>query len=182
MKNLQHRVVECSFGPIGCSGGRGVIPGFGPTMKDVDGRELEVRELYHKTHADANLNPHVDGDGFYWNFLEMEFDPRPRDPRIGMRLRNLVDPPTEKPRGGGSLETLASRTGREPSATLPPIKTLADADVRFTTLDGQPIRGSRSLSDGTVPVSGLVDTPAVQQVMMIAYNGTQSESRLITTT
>ena len=63
-----HGVVECSFGPIGRSGGRAVIPGFGPQMKDFDGRDLEVYALYHKTHADPNLNGHAAGDPFYWEF------------------------------------------------------------------------------------------------------------------
>ena len=78
MKNTQHRIIECSFGPIGRSGGRGVIPGFGPKMKDVDDRDVEITSLYHAKYADPMLNPHKKSDPFYWNFLEMEFDPSPR--------------------------------------------------------------------------------------------------------
>ena len=56
MKNTDHGLIECSFGPIGRSGGRSVITGFGREMKDYDGRPLEVTALYHKTHADPDLN------------------------------------------------------------------------------------------------------------------------------
>ncbi len=181
MKNSQHRVIECSFGPIGRSGGRAVIPGFGATMKDVDGRDLEVHSLYHKTHADAKLSKHQPGDPFYWNFLEMEFDPRKKNPSIGLRVRNLVDAPSEKPRGGGSLETFASETGRLATCSLPPMKTLPDADVRFTYLDGRPIRATRSLGDGTVPIDGLVDVPSGDSVILVAFDGQESDSQVLQT-
>ena len=108
-----------------------MIPGFGPQMKDFDGRDLEVYALYHKTHADPNLNGHAAGDPFYWNFLQMEFDPRPADPVIGLRLRNVIDAPADAARGGGPLETVASQTGRRPSSQLPPMNTLPNAEVRF---------------------------------------------------
>ncbi|MFT5130997.1 MAG: hypothetical protein ACI8W8_004630 [Rhodothermales bacterium] len=62
MKNTDHGLIECSFGPIGRSGGRSVMSGFGPKMKDYDGRPLEVSSLYHKTHADPALNTHKPGD------------------------------------------------------------------------------------------------------------------------
>ena len=181
MKNKHHRVIECSFGPIGRSGGRGVIPGFGPEMKDVDGRDLEIVSLYHKTYRDPKLGQHEAGDPFYWNFLEMEFDPARVDPKIGLRVRNMIDPPSEQPRGGGSLETTASQTGRELSCRLPSLKTFPNCPVRFTRLDGRPIRGTRSLADGSIPVAGLVDVDPGASVLMIAVDGTRSESKVVQT-
>ena len=181
MKNTQHGVIECSFGPIGRSGGRGVIPGFGPIMNDVDGREVEIHSLYHKTYADAELSEHAKGDPFYWNFLEMEFDPTQADPAIGLRVRNLIDSPKEKPRGGGSLETTASQTGRQVSCRLPKLTTFADAEVRFMETGGRPIRGTRTAADGSIPIAGLVDVSPGTEIIMIAYDGAKTESKLITT-
>lgn len=181
MTNPEHRVIECSFGPIGRSGGRGVIPGFGPKMKDVDGRDVNIHCLYHKQYADANLSPHGDDEPFYWNFLEMEFDPRKSDPSISMKIRNLVDAPNETPRGGGDLQTTASYTGRVPSSRLPAIKTLPDAEVQILDLEGRPIRGTRTLSDGTVPVSGLIDVPPGETVLVVAHRGDQTDASQVTT-
>jgi len=155
IKNKEHRLIECSFGPIGRSGGRAVIPGFGPSMKDFDGRELDVFALYHKEHATPDLKGHAKGDPFYWNFLEMEFDPSKPDPAIGMRIRNMIDAPDEKPRGGGALKEVASQSGRPPTCKLPAINTLLHADVRFVHTDGSPIRGTQTRADGVVPLSGL---------------------------
>ena len=181
IKNKEHNLIECSFGPIGRSGGRGVIPGFGPEMQDVDGRDVTIHSLYHKEFADAQLNRHAPGDPFYWNFLEMEFDPTKRDPKIGLRVRNMIDSPKETPRGGGALETTASRTGRKPTSTLPAIKTLPNADVRFTTMNGVPIRASRSDRDGDVHLPGLVDIPTGTRILMLAFDGSKTESKTIET-
>ncbi len=181
MKNTAHRLVECSFGPIGRSGGRGVIPGFGPKMKDVDGRDLEMYALYHKQYATPDLQPHEEGAPFYWNFLEMEFDPRPADPAMAYRLRNMIDAPTEEPRGGGQLAETASVTGRPITSRLPEIKTLPNADIRFVTTEGRPLRGARSLSDGRVPISGLVDVEAGQTVLVTAYDGEKAKTLTIST-
>ncbi len=180
MKNAEHRVIECSFGPIGRSGGRAVIPGFGPKMKDIDGRDLEIHSLYHKTHADPNLSEHQPGDPFYWNFLEMRFDTTGANPSIALRVRNLIDAPADRPRGGGALETVASETGRPLTCRLPLTRTLPNADVRFLRLDGRPIRGTRSLADGTVPLAGLVDVHSGDTVIMIAFDGQQSASQVLT--
>ena len=179
-KNKTHRLIESSFGPIGRSGGRAVIPGFGPSMKDFDGRELDVFALYHKSYASPNLEGHADGEPFYWNFLEMEFDPSQPDPQIGLRLRNMIDAPTEAPRGGGALAESASDSGRLLTCTLPPIKTLPNADVRFVHTDGRPIRGTRSLADGTVLLKGLPDIKTGAQLIVTAFDGEKSESQTIT--
>ncbi len=181
MKNVDQRVIECSFGPIGRNNGRGLIPGFGPRMKDVDERDLEIAALYHLNFADANQNPHSDGDPHYWNFLEMEFDPQQADPIIGFRIRNMVDSATEPPRGGGSLETVSSTTGRPISSRLPVIQTLPNADVRWTDLNGHAIRAARSDANGSVHVAGLVDVQPGKDLIMIAFDGTKSESTIVRT-
>ena len=180
MKNTDHGLIECSFGPIGRSGGRAVIPGFGPTMKDYDGRPLEISSLYHKSHADAKLQPHAKGDPFYWNFLEMEFDPTVADPTIGFRVRNMIDPPSETPRGGGSLETTASSTGRPPKSKLPPMKTLPSADVRISSASGRPLRATRSDNEGNVIAMLGVDPET--QVIVTAFDGKNSKSAVVRTT
>lgn len=179
MKNLEHNVIECSFGPIGRSGGRAVIPGFGPRMRDVDGRELEIHALYHKTHSNPKLEPHEKGEPFYWNFLEMEFDPREEDPAIGLRVRNLIDSPNQDPRGGGSLESMASRTGRAPSSRIESFKTLANADVRLTNRSGKPIRGTRSDSSGRVTGFGLPDIESGEIVIATAWDGKRAKSSVL---
>ncbi len=181
MKNLDHQLIECSFGPIGRSGGRSVIRGFGPKMNDFDGRPLEVTALYHKTHADPELNEHAPTDPFYWNFLEMEFDPRPSDPAIGLRIRNMVDAPDEVPRGGGALETTASETGRKPSSRVPSIKLLPNADVRVVSASGAPIRGMRSDAQGMTPPTSLVDVEKGTKVIVTAFDGTSSQSKVVAT-
>ena len=182
MKNVKHGVIECSFGPIGRSGGRGVIPGFGPKMKDVDGREVEIHSLYHKTYADAELNEHAAGDPYYWNFLEMEFDPTQSDPKIGLRVRNMIDSPKDNPRGGGALETSASETGEQRiTVTGANLKTLPNAEVRFLTLDGKPIRATQSDADGKVPNVGVNAVSPGDKIMMLAVAGKETESKLIDT-
>ena len=152
LQNLEHRVFECSFGPIGRSGGRGVKEGFGPRMTDFDGREVAVTALYHQSYDTPDLRK-LDGP-FYWNFLEMEFDPRGEDPAIGLRVRNLVDPPSERPRGGGQVRESASRTGRIPSCSLPATRLPAGADVLLSRTDGRPLRGARTLPDGAIARRG----------------------------
>lgn len=181
MKNREQRVVECSFGPIGRSGGRAVIEGFGPVMEDHDGRPLEVAALYHKEHADPQLNEHPTGAPFYWNFLEMEFDPRPANSTIGLRLRNMIDPPDESPRGGGALEIPASETGRIPSSRLPELRTLPHADVRVVSVEGLPLRGMRSDAEGRVGGTPLADVPAGTKVIVTSYDGMRSSSQTATT-
>lgn len=181
MRNVDQRVIECSFGPIGRTGGRGCIPGFGPKMKDVDGREVEVMSLYHGEFKTPSLEPHGDGDPVYWNFLELEFDPRKSDPMIAARVRNLVDAPDQMARGGGELATVASATGRVPQSVFPATTTLPNADVRLTDIDGQPIRATRSDRDGNVQLKGLPDIAADTSIVMTAYDGNRVESKIVKT-
>ncbi|MDB4673366.1 carboxypeptidase-like regulatory domain-containing protein [Verrucomicrobiales bacterium] len=181
IKNTEHRLIECSFGPIGRSGGRAVIPGFGPEMKDFDGRGLRVDALYHKQYSSPSLEGHDKGEPFYWNFLEMEFNPSTADPTIGFTLRNLIDAPAEAPRGGGSLIEIASESGRPLTCKLPAINTLPNADVRFVHTDGRPVRGTRSNADGSMSLRGLPDIAPGTQLIVTAFDGKQSASQAIVT-
>jgi hypothetical protein len=181
IKNTEYNLIECSFGPIGRSGGRSVIPGFGPSMKDFDGRPLDVHCLYHKEHATPDLQPQKKEDPFYWNFLEMEFDPTEVDPKIGLRIRNLIDAPGETPRGGGSLTETASQSGQAATCKLPRIKTLPNADLRLAHTDGRPIRGTRSQPDGTLPLKTLPNIAPGTQLILTAFDGKESHSQTVTT-
>lgn len=182
MKNDEHRVIECSFGPIGRSGGRSLIPGFGRQMKDVDGRDLKVHALYHKEFDSPDQDPHPKGAPFYWNFLEMEFDPRASEDKIAMRIRNMIDAPSEKPRGGGELTEKTAASGRELTCKIDLVTTLPNADVRFShAKTGKPIRGSRSREDGTVPVTGFVGIEAGETVLMTAFDGSTSDAQSLVT-
>ncbi|MHC4509314.1 MAG: hypothetical protein ACYTAO_10220 [Planctomycetota bacterium] len=176
MKNLRHRVYESSFGPIGRSGSRGVKKGFGRQMSDYDRRPLEMFALYHTKYDSPDLTP-IQGPK-HWNFLEMHCDPRGEDPRFSLKIRNIVDPPVAEDRASG--------TGRPHTCMLPPIRTLPEADVLFSTVDGRPIRGTRSLADGSVPLRGLVeiygkDVKPGTRVRMTAFNGKNLDARMIET-
>lgn len=179
LHNLEHRVYECSFGPIGRSGGRGLKEGFGPRMQDFDGRDIEVKALYHQRYDTPDLRK-FDGP-FYWNFLEMEFDTRGADARIGLRVRNLVDPPGEDPRGGGSVEATASGTGRIPTCALPSVNLLPNADVLLSSLEGRPIRGARTGADGRLTVRGLVGVAPGETILATARSAKKVVAKEIVT-
>ena len=181
MKNVEQGIVECSFGPIGRSGGRAVIPGFGPKMKDVDGRDVEIHSLYHKQHANPKLEKHAENDPFYWNFLEMNFDTRGDEPKMSFRVRNMIDGPNENPRGGGELSLTASQTGRVSKSIIEPFQTLANADIRLTTTTGVSLRGTRSDENGHVARIGLPDLPSGTEIIATIYDGAKLESRLLST-
>ncbi|MEM7477611.1 MAG: hypothetical protein AAF483_21700 [Planctomycetota bacterium] len=181
MTNKEHRVVECSFGPIGRSGGRAVIPGFGRQMKDFDGRQIEVHALYHKSYSDPDLNGHKNDAPFYWNFLELEFHPWLGDGNIQARVRNMVDAPEEKPRGGGELALATEQTGREVQSLLPEIRTLPNADVLFMTVNGRPLRATRSDENGVPRLNGLPGIQTGRQILMTANDGVNAESKIFRT-
>lgn len=174
LENSEHRLLECSFGPIGRSGGRAVIDGFGPEMVDVDGRPIRVHALYHQKYGSPRLDP-ASGP-YYWNFLEMEFDPSRTDPRISLTIRNIVDPPSAEARGGGRIQRAASETGRRPSSRLPKREVLPDADVLVSTLDGTPVRATRSDHEGAVHQRSLVDVPVGTHVLMTVQNGVSAQA------
>jgi hypothetical protein len=167
LRNVNRRLYECSFGPIGRYGGRGVIEGFGPKMKDFDGREIEVFALYHTHYGAPDLSAREGPE--YWNFLEMVFDPRGVDPSFQLKIRNLVDPPGEIPRGGGYIEDNASNTGRPIGCRLPSLRTLPNADVLLLHADGRPIRGVRSHADGSVPLAGLPEVVPGTAIRVSAF-------------
>lgn len=179
LRNTQHRLYEASFGPIGRSGGRGVKDGFGPNMRDFDGREVEITALYHQSYDNPQLEK-KDGP-FYWNFLEIALDPRGSSPTVQLRVRNLVDRPSDDPRGGGSVAENARDMGRAISCRLPNITLPPHADVQITTSDGRPVRGARTLADGTLPVDGLVDVSPGVSVMASARRGDKVVGLVVTT-
>ena len=184
MKNLRHRIYECSFGPIGRSGSREVKRGFARRMSDFDRRPLEMIALYHTKYDSPELTP-IEGPR-HWNFLDMHCDPRGVDPSFLLKIRNIIDPPSAPARGGGLVEDQASGTGRPHTCLLPQIRTLPNADVLFSTIDGRPIRGTRSLADGTVPLEGLVEIDGKDigpgtLVRMTAFDGTSMDARMVKT-
>ena len=179
VENADHRFVECSFGPIGRSGSRGVKEDFGPEMKDYEGRDVHVHALYHQRYGSPDLEPREGPK--HWNFLEMLFDPLTDDPWIQLRIRNIVDPPSGSPRGGGAIDRRASTTGRAPSSNLPPIRTLGNANVHIATAEGVPLRGTRSRSDGTLGLVGLIDVPPGAAVVVTAVAQGRAEAHTATT-
>lgn len=179
MRNVRERLYECSFGPVGRSGGRGVKPGFGSRMRDYDARELEVLALYHQQYETPDLKPR--GGPMYWNFLELHFDPRSSDPSFNLKIRNIIDAPSENPRGGGIVDDRASNTGRPPSCSLPKFKVAPNADVVFTAIDGSPLRATRSAADGSVRLPGLIDVAPRTRVIAIAYDGEKATAQVVET-
>lgn len=178
MKNRDHRLYECSFGPIGRTGGRKLKPQFGRRMKDYDGRDLDVVALYHSQFESPDKKPRTGPQ--YWNFLEMQFDPR-GEGMIQLKIRNLIDPPDETPRGGGWSEIEQAATGRPLTSHLPDIQTLANADVRFALLNGQPLRATRSGADGSLGIAGLVGIEPGTRVIMTAVSGEEADAQVLTT-
>lgn len=160
-------------------------PGFWKIEKGALRRRLQnygdrARRTGFPFHAETHKFKYdTDYDPFYWNFLEMEFDLSQQDPDIRFRIRNLVDSPDETPRGGGNLETSASRPGRTPTAKIPTIRVLPNADVHFYQTIGRPIRGTRSNDQGEIAITGLIDIPPGTKVIVNAFDGTRSESKVI---
>ena len=179
IKNTDNNLYECSFGPIGRSGGREVIDGFGPIMKDFDDRPVKAIALYHEKYDNVQLTKE-DGP-YYWNFLEMIFDPRIEHQKIEFKIRNLIDKPGEKPRGGDYFSGTIADTGRRYNCKLPGIKTLPNADVLFLSIDGKPLRGTRSDSEGVISVKGLTCVAPGERVLMVSNDGEDSISKIIDT-
>lgn len=180
MENLDQRVYECCFGAIGRYGARRLKEGFGPEMTDYNGQPVRVHALYHDRYNTPDLQERPPRPR-NWSLLEMAFDTRPADPVITLKLRDLIDPPTREYRGGGFVEARAGTTGRPHTCKLPAIRTLPDADVRFVTLDGRPIRAARSRADGTVPVAGLVDVAPGTKIIMTTSDKEDADAQVLTT-
>lgn len=181
VENKKQRLIESSCGPIGRGGSRGLKKDWAVQMKDFNGKPVKVHMLYHIQYDSPTLQKKAKNAPPHWNFLEQEFEPRGKDPRMQLRIRNIIDPPTAKPRGGGIIDRRASTTGRLPSCGLPKIKTIPNADVHFRRLDGRTIRGVRSLPDGTVPVNSLIDVAPGTRVIMTAHNGKKVDSQIVHT-
>ncbi len=179
VENRTHHFFECSCGPIGRGGSRGLKEGFGPQMTDYDGRPLSVHALYHRRYGSPELDRRTGPP--HWNFLEMEFDPRGDDPTTSIRIRNIVDPPDAEPRGGGFVERKASETGRPAQSKLPELATLPNADVWLRRVSGEPICATRSRPDGTLPKKLLADIPPGTQVLITAHDGEKTDSRAVRT-
>jgi hypothetical protein len=180
VKNDANRFTECSFGPIGRSGSRGLLKGFGPKMKDADGRDVEVVALYHASFGSPKQEPREGPK--HWNFLEMRFDPRGEDPTYEMRIRNIVDSPAEAPRGGGVSSERFSQTGRPISCRLPKVKTLPGAQVTLRRADdGSPLLGTVSLENGALNLKGLIDVEPGARVVLTAQSGSKADAQVIET-
>ncbi len=182
VENKEHRVIEASCGPIGRNyGGRGFKTNFGREMVDHDGREVTLHALYCGKAKNPDLEmPGVD-ERTTWNFLESVFDTAAEDPTITLNIRNLKDGPGSEPRGGGSFVRPASTTGRLPASSLPNVKTLANADVHLRHLDGRPIMGSRSRSDGSLSIAGLPDIAPGTPLVLTSTSGEKVEAQIIKT-
>ena len=178
IKNSKLNLYECSFGPIGRTGGRKPAPGFAPKFKDIDGRDVEVFSLYHKQYENAELKK-ITGP-MYWNFLEMSFDPMNSDENFQLKVRNLIDSPKETPRGGGFASGKIDETGQKISGNLPPTTTLANAAVKFSHLDsGMPLRGTKSDISGKVLCRGFVNAKPGEKVLMTATADGKAEAKII---
>ena len=177
IKNKDQRVVEACFGPIGRASGRRPKEDFGPDMMDYDNRPLDVIALYHAQYQDPNLTPNE--GPFYWNFLEMAFDPRGENPSLFMKVRNLIDHPRDAERGGAPLEARASDLGRVPDCRLPRTRLFPNADVQIALMDGTPLRGTRTLSDGTLALRTLIGVPPETPLLVTARTANQTEARII---
>ncbi len=78
------------------------------------------------------------------------------------------------------MEDRASNTGRPPSCLLPKLKTLPGAGALFTA-DGAPVRGARSLPDGTLQARGLVDVAPGTRLVMTSFDGEKADVQVIKT-
>lgn len=182
VENKEHRILEASCGPIGRNyGGRAFKKGFGREMVDYDGRAVTLHALYCGKAKNPDLEIPAADDPQSWNFLETVFDPRGVDPVMTLRIRNLIDAPSDKPRGGGAVVRTASSTGRVPKSSLQGVTTLSHADVYLRHLDGRPVLGTRSLGDGSLSLAGLPDVQPGTRLLLTAVSGNKTDSQLIET-
>ncbi len=179
MFNQEHRIAECCFGPIGRGSGRTPKEEFGEKMEDYDGRPLRVFALYHADYESPTLESR--NGPFYWNFLEMEFNPALQNPSTRLTIRNLIDAPEEAPRGGNSLLIAASDSGRRPTSELPATLLIPEADVQISKLDGELVRATRTGPDGTMPLTRLNSINPGTSLLVTAYSDEKAASQIIQT-
>lgn len=170
MENAKLNVLESIFGPIGRYGGRKIKDGFGPKMVDHDGRDVKIHTFYHHEYGNPQLDP-VEGP-MVWNVLDGHFDPRNNDPVATLAIRNIVDGPQDAPRGGGLVRRGASTMGLANSRLPDGVKLLANADVLVLSESGQPLRATRTGTDGIVKLTTLAAEP--QNVLLVARAGGES--------
>ena len=173
--NDDQRIAEC----IGRESGRAPKEDFAAVMTDYDGRAIHVHALYHADYESPELHPRK--GPFYWNFLEMHFDPAASSPATVLALRNVIDSPGMEPRGGGSLNLRAEDTGRPADSFAPSIRLIPDADVQISYLNGNLIRATRTRSDGRMPATGLSGVMPDTTVLVTAYTRERALSQIIQT-
>ncbi len=178
VRNVDHNLCECGFGPIGARPAPPDTP-LPPAQqtRDRHGRPVHVYAQYPTPTAAPGVE-HEEGS---WNFLEMHVDPSGSDPYIEMTIRNLTDATDAASRGGVPLRLAASEMGRPRTSRLPPFQTLANADVRLSRATGEPVRAYRSLANGRLPESGLIDIPPGTMLVVTTYGPAGVEARMIET-
>lgn len=177
LEGKANRVIECTFGPIGRWGGRTLKPGFGRDMVDHDGREVTIHALYHHKVKDLDLTPADGGEQMNWNVLDAMFDTRGADPAMTLAIRNIVDGPGDEPRGHGSVQRTASGMGVARSRLPGNLALLPNADVLILSVQGTPLRATRTGSDGKPKVTTLAAEP--QDVLLVARAGAESTTKSV---
>ena len=176
--NEIHQICECCFGPTGLNKEQTLIKDT-PLTHDADGRPIQMLAYYGRTLESPGLSPN--NGPFYWNFLEIELQPDNNIPVISLAIRNILDPPGEFPRGGGNVNIRSLDTGREADSVLPRITLFPNADVLISSLQGEPIRGTRTRSDGTINYTKLVGVKPATPVLVTAYTDNNSTAQIIDT-
>ena len=176
--NETHRLCECCFGPTGLNKEQELIKNTAITQ-DADGRPIQILAYYGRKLETPSLIPH--NGPFYWNFLEIELQPENDNPVISLTIRNIIDPPTEFPRGGNQVNIRSSDTGRTADSILPQTTLIPEADVQISSLQGEPIRGTRTHKDGTIIYTKLVGIKPGTPILATAYTNYNSASQIINT-
>ena len=181
LKSDVQRVLEASFGPVGNSsyGGRPIIKGFGPRMKDVDGRALSALALYHSDYDGPDLSPRPDEQ--YGNFLEIEFKPERNKGRVRLAIRRLDDSPASSPRGGAAVTEDYDALGRVASSAISVSGLPPQAKVVVTRMSGDRVRGAISDEKGNVKELPLVDVGRGERVLVTAWRNAETTSKFVIT-
>ena len=176
--NNEHGVCECCFGPAAQHSGQRLLNET-PFSQDLDGRSIQLLAYYGQELTTPHLIPN-DGP-YFWNFMDMEFYTQNSPPVISFAIRNIIDAPTESPRGGGKVYLRSEETGRAARSMLPSLQLIPDADVQISLLTGEAVRGTRTRSDGTINSTKLVEIEPHTPVLITAYSADASDSIIIKT-